>query len=128
MTTETTKTEQAHTNGHDSGPDHSGHDVLALAGAAVDQARDAVLMVRDSVPPIVEASRGFLAASTHAIERASDERISAGTTLSLGLAIGLLVGGAPRLLTAAALVPVAAMSLALLDRRTARTARSASAA
>jgi len=126
MTTQTTNADKAHANGH--GAEHAGPDALALAGAAVDQARGAVLMVRDSVPPLVEASRGFIDASTHAIDRASDERISAGTTLSLGLAIGLLVGGAPRLLTAAALVPVAAMSLALLDRRTPRTALPTSAA
>jgi len=42
-----------------------------------------------------------------AIESGSDERVSAGVTLSLGLAIGMLIGGAPRLLTILALVPVA---------------------
>jgi hypothetical protein len=126
MTTQTAKTEGPHSNGH--GSSNAGSEAIALAGAAVGQARDAMVMVRDSVPPLVEASRGFIDASTNAIDRASDERISAGTTLSLGLAIGLLVGGAPRLLTAAALVPVAAMSLALLDRRMPRTARSGSAA
>ena len=39
----------------------------------------------------------------------------------LGLAIGLLIGGANRLLVAAALVPVAAMGLTLLGRTAART-------
>ena len=52
-----------------------------------------------------------------AIERGSDERVSSGVTLSLGLAIGMLIGGAPRLLTVLALVPVAAMGLVLVDRR-----------
>jgi hypothetical protein len=51
------------------------------------------------------------------IEAGSDQQVSAGVTLSLGLAIGMLVGGAPRLFVAAALVPVAAMGLVLMDRR-----------
>ena len=60
-----------------------------------------------------------------AIEAGSDERISTGITLSIGLAIGLLLGGAPRLLIALALTPLAAMGLVLADRRaTASKARS----
>ena len=38
-------------------------------------------------------------------------------TLSLGLAIGMLIGSAPRLLIAIALAPLAAMGLVLADRR-----------
>jgi hypothetical protein len=114
MTTQTAKTVSTRSNGH-----HSAH-------TRFDQVTDVVLRVGDSVPPLVSASIRFLDASMRAIERASDERIAAGTTLSLGLAIGLLITGAPRLLTAAALVPVAAMGLALLDRRSPRVARSGS--
>ena len=51
----------------------------------------------------------------------SDEMLSAGTTLTFGLAIGLLIGGANRLLVAAALVPVAAMGLTLLGRANGRS-------
>jgi hypothetical protein len=46
----------------------------------------------------------------------SDEMLSIGSVLSFGFAIGLLIGGASRLLVAAALIPAAAMGLTLMDR------------
>jgi len=46
----------------------------------------------------------------------SDEMLSMGSALSFGLAGGLLLGGAPRLLVAAAFLPAVAMVLTLLDR------------
>jgi hypothetical protein len=126
MTTKSAEIEATPKNGHTtSDPGSQG---LAIAGAAIEQARDVVVRVGASVPSFVEASRRFAEASIRAIDLASDERIAAGTTLSLGLAIGMLIGGAPRLLTAVALVPVAAMGLAMLDRRSPRVVRSGSAA
>lgn len=124
MTTQTPKTEPARSNGHRSS--HAGADALVVARAAAGRARGVVVRVGDSVPPLVTASRTLLDASMRAIASASDERISAGTTLSLGLAIGLLISGAPRPLVAAALVPVAAMGLALVDRRSVAAAHSGS--
>jgi hypothetical protein len=44
----------------------------------------------------------------------------AGTTLSVGLALGLLLGGANRLLVILALIPAAAMGFTLLDRQSGR--------
>ena len=70
-----------------------------------------------SMPDVARASRGLMDDAMRAIESGSDERVSAGVTLSLGLAIGMLIGGAPRLLTILALVPVAAMGLVMIDRR-----------
>ena len=46
----------------------------------------------------------------------SDEMLSVGSVLSFGFAMGLLIGGASRLLVAVALVPAAAMGLTLMDR------------
>ena len=46
----------------------------------------------------------------------SDEMLSVGSVLSFGFAMGLLVGGASRLLVAVALIPAAMMGLTLLDR------------
>jgi hypothetical protein len=42
--------------------------------------------------------------------------LTTGATLSLGVAIGLLIGGASRLLVVLALIPGVAMGLTLLDR------------
>ena len=46
----------------------------------------------------------------------SDEMLAVGTILSFGFAMGLLIGGATRILVAAALTPAAMMGLTLLDR------------
>jgi hypothetical protein len=53
----------------------------------------------------------------HWIETGSDDRVATGATMSLGLALGLVVGGAPRLLVALALLPIAAFGMILVDRR-----------
>ena len=44
--------------------------------------------------------------------------LAVGTLLSYGIAMGLLLGGASRLLVAVALVPAGMMGLDLLDRST----------
>ena len=50
------------------------------------------------------------------MEAGSDEALAVGASLSVGLAIGLLLGGANRLLVVLALIPATAMSFTLLDR------------
>lgn len=92
-------------------------EVGAALRAAGDQVGGAVVTVRDSVPEVARASRELLDDAMKRIESGSDQQVTAGITLSLGLAIGMLVGGAPRMFVAAALVPVAAMGLVLMDRR-----------
>jgi hypothetical protein len=84
---------------------------------AADEVRGALDSMSRSVPEVARVSRGALDDALRAIETGSDERLSAGLTLSLGLAIGLMVGGAPRILTAAALVPIAAIGMAMVDRQ-----------
>jgi hypothetical protein len=84
---------------------------------AVNEVRGALEGVGRSVPEMARASRSAVDDMFKAIETGSDERVSAGVTLSLGLAMGMLLGGAPRLLILLALAPVAAMGLVLTDRR-----------
>jgi hypothetical protein len=84
---------------------------------AIQEVRGAIENVSRSVPEVARASRQSLDDMFKAIETGSDERVSAGVTLSLGLAIGMLLGGAPRLLILIALAPVVAMGLVLQDRR-----------
>jgi len=91
---------------------------------AADEVRGALDSMSRSVPEVARVSRGALDDALRAIETGSDERLSAGLTLSLGLAIGLMIGGAPRILTAAALIPIAAIGLAMVDRQ-ARTGAAA---
>jgi hypothetical protein len=88
---------------------------------AVHEVRSALAGMGRSMPDVARTSRAAVGDLFSAIEAGSDERISAGVTLSLGLAIGLLIGGAPRLLIALALAPLAAMGFVLADRRAAAT-------
>ncbi|HEX5239743.1 MAG TPA: hypothetical protein VFW20_01980 [Candidatus Limnocylindrales bacterium] len=95
---------------------------------STDDVRDAVGAVSRQVPEVARGSRTLMEDAMRGIEASSDERVAAGVTLSLGLAIGMLIGGAPRILTAIALLPVAAFGIVLMDRRstTGRTRSSAS--
>ena len=117
MTTESTTAGETSThtrraNGSDSSAEGGG------LASAVHEVRGALAGVSRSVPDAARASRAAATDLFHAIEKGSDERVSAGVTLSLGLAIGMLIGGAPRLLIALALAPLVAMGLVMADRRT----------
>ena len=94
--------------------------------AAMREVRSAIQGMGRQVPEVARASRTAVDDLVRAIETGSDERVSAGVTLSLGLAIGMLLGGAPRLLIALALAPVAIMGMVAAERRTGRANRSTS--
>lgn len=117
MATESATTHEGATTGHrtNGGAKSSDSDVVQMAMREV---RGALEGVSRSVPSAARASRAAVDDLFKTIESGSDERVSTGVTLSLGLAIGMLVGGAPRLLIALALVPLAAMGLVMADRRT----------
>jgi hypothetical protein len=85
--------------------------------AAVREVRGAIENVSRSVPDVARVSRGAVDDLFRAIETGSDERVTAGVSLSLGLALGMLLGSAPRLLVIIALAPVVAAGLVLADRR-----------
>jgi hypothetical protein len=73
------------------------------------------------LPDAAASTRSAIDEADRQLKSSSDEMLSAGTSLTFGLAIGLLIGGANRLLVAAALVPVAAMGLTLLGRANGRS-------
>jgi len=119
MTTETTapRTTSSRSRGANGGDSSNAE----MVQAAAREVRSALEGVSRSMPDVARASRAAVDDLVHAIEAGSDERVSAGVTLSLGLAIGMLIGGAPRPLIVLALAPVAVMGLTLADRRAART-------
>jgi hypothetical protein len=99
--------------------------------AAADEVRGALQGVSRQVPQVARASRGAIDDLYRMIDSSSDERMTAGVTLSLGLAIGMLLGGANRLAIALSLIPVAITGFVMADRRgtgSSRTTRSGSAA
>ncbi len=89
--------------------------------SALHEVRGAIEGVGRSMPEMARASRSAVDDLFKAIESGSDERVTAGVSLSLGLALGMLVGGAPRPLILLALAPVVASGLVLADRRTKAT-------
>lgn len=94
--------------------------------AAMREVRGAIENVSRSVPDVARASRNAVDDLFKVIETGSDERVTAGVSLSLGLALGMLLGSAPRLLVIIALAPVVAAGLVLADRRTKAGTRSSS--
>jgi hypothetical protein len=122
MTSETTATRSTTTRTRGAnGGDASGN--AEAVQAAVREMRNALQGVGRSMPDVARASRSAVDDLFRAVEKGSDERVTAGVSLSLGLALGMLIGGAPRLLIALALAPVAVMGLTLADRRMGRAAR-----
>jgi hypothetical protein len=89
------------------------------AGAARDVAGTVLGAASEAVARLPEAAattRGAVEEANRAMHAGSNEMLVAGTTLSIGLALGLLIGGASRLLVVLAIIPAAAMGFTLLDR------------
>ena len=120
MTSDTTATRSGTTRSHGANGGNPGGYEEAVQ-VALREVRNAIQGVGRSMPEVARVSRSAVDDVVRAIEAGSDQQVTAGVSLSLGLAIGMLVGGAPRLLILLALVPVVAMGLTLPDRRSGTT-------
>jgi hypothetical protein len=89
-----------------------GSTVADAAGTVRGAAGDAVA----KFPEAVATTRSAIEDANRQMRAGSDEMLTVGSVLSFGFAMGLLIGGASRLLVAGALIPAAMMSLTLLDR------------
>ena len=99
----------------------------APARTAVMDARAALNDIGESLPDVARSSRALVGDAMRAIEGGTDQGLSTGATLSLGLAVGLLIGGAPRIMVLGALIPATAIGIQLMDRqRSSKTKSSAS--
>jgi hypothetical protein len=87
-----------------------------VAGEVASGVKGAAETVAARLPEAAATTRAAVDEAARRIETGSDEMLTAGATLSLGLAIGLLIGGASRILVVLALIPAAAMGMTLLDR------------
>jgi hypothetical protein len=104
-------------------------DARDKVAVAANEVRGALQGVGRQVPQVARASRSAIDDLYRMIDSSSDERVTAGVTLSLGLAIGMLLGGANRLLIALSLIPVAVTGFVMADRGVgSRTTRSGSSA
>jgi hypothetical protein len=84
-------------------------------GIASDVA-DRAVAAAQRLPDAATATGAQLDRANQLIKGESDEVLAVGTSLSLGLAMGLLLGGANRLLVILALIPATAMGFTLFDR------------
>jgi hypothetical protein len=92
-------------------------DLAATTREVASDVAERVSSVAARLPEAATTTRGAVEEAARRMEAGSDEMLAVGASLSMGLAIGLLIGGANRLLVAAALIPVTAMGFTLLDRR-----------
>jgi hypothetical protein len=99
------------------------NDAESTARDAANATRDVANEVADRasavaarLPEAAATTRSAVEEATRRMESGSDEALAVGASLSVGLAIGLLLGGANRLLVVMALIPATAMSFTLLDR------------
>src|SRR3954452_11467016 len=83
-----------------------------IAGDVADKAAAAA----SRLPDAANATGVQLGRANAIIRQESDEVLAVGTSLTLGLALGLLLGGASRLLVILALLPATAMGCTLFDR------------
>jgi len=89
--------------------------VAAMGNAAqtvVGAASDAV----SHLPEVAATTRTAIEDADRQMRAGSDEMLAVGSALSFGLASGLLIAGANRIVVAAMLLPAAMMVLTLFDR------------
>lgn len=68
------------------------------------------------IPEVAHGTRRAITEASRMVHRGSDLTVKLVGALSIGFAIGLLVGGANRLLVLAALVPAALVGVTLVER------------
>ena len=109
MTTTTTTTTRPTTSSEMNDPTRTAKTI------AVDVA-DRAAATAAKLPDAANAAGLQIGRANAMIRRESDEVLTVGTALSLGLALGLLLGGANRILVILALIPASAMGYTLFDR------------
>ena len=109
--------------GRANGARPSVEDVATTAKGIASDVADRAVAAAQRLPEAATATGAQLERANRIIRGESDEMLIVGTSLSLGLAAGLLLGGANRLLVIAAVVPATAMAMTLVDRHGATRGR-----
>ncbi|HEY7522232.1 MAG TPA: hypothetical protein VH720_01065 [Candidatus Limnocylindrales bacterium] len=97
---------------------------VAVARDLADGMAGAAGTVVGALPDAAASTRAAIDDAARRLDGGSEEMLAVGATYALGLATGLLVGGAPRILVLASLLPVGAIGMTLVNRsRTGTRAR-----
>ena len=91
-------------------------DIASTTRDVANEVADRANAVAAKIPEAAATTRSAVEEANRRIESGSDEVLAVGASLSVGLAVGLLLGGANRLLVVLALIPATAMTFTLLDR------------
>ena len=110
MTTQTTRAAS-----NDSAADTAA-DIATTTREVASEVADRASAVVARLPEAAATTRGAVEEAARRMEGGSDEMLAVGASLSVGLAAGMLIGGAPRILVVLALIPATAMGFTLLDR------------
>ena len=94
----------------------SDDDLATTAKGIATDVADRAAAAAARLPEAANATGVQIGRANALIQRESDEVLAVGTSLSLGLAMGLLLGGANRILVILALIPATAMGFTLFDR------------
>lgn len=92
------------------------NDLATTAKEIAGDVADRAVAAAQRLPEAASATGAQLERANRVIRSESDEVLAVGTSLSLGLAMGLLLGGANRLLVILAMIPATAMGFTLFDR------------
>jgi len=85
-----------------------------------DVAGDVASTVQTHAPAVIDASRNTAGIAAREVQSASSENLMLGTVFSSGVAFGLMLARAPRVLVLLALVPVVTFGANLIGRRNGR--------
>ena len=96
--------------------DSNDRDFATATREVATEVADPASSVAARLPEAAATTREAVEEAARRMEAGSDQMLAVGASLSLGLALGMLVGGANRLLVAVALIPATAMAFTLLDR------------
>lgn len=119
------RTDGAVNAARDAASDAAGH-VRAAASSAADAAPEVMSKIRsgvdevaDRLPDAIEAARTGAVATADSLREMPEPTLRVLAALSVGMAIGLYVAGAPRLVTMAAVTPalLAGLTVALNQPR-----------
>ena len=104
-------------NGHDTPEaDDVAQGAFAMMSGAQERIRAGVGKAAEAMPDAMAGAQVAARDTQRRLDEMSDQSLLAGASFSLGLAIGLFVSGANRLLVAFTLVPAAAMLTTLMGR------------
>ena len=110
MTSETKKNTYTTTDGD------AVEEARGVLDEAAMRATDAFDRVSAQMPQVMDQASAALNETARRLESSPDDVLTAGAALSTGVPVGLYIGGAPRILVSAALLPAIAMGWTLLSR------------